>query len=70
MGSRALPVDIFRKGNTMSTMSEKRPKRSRRRFADDFKAGAVRLVLDEGETVAAAARDLGLTDSSLRNWVD
>jgi transposase len=29
----------------------------------------VRLVLDEGKTVAAAARDLGLTESSLRNWV-
>jgi transposase len=54
----------------MSTMSEKRPKRSRRSFTDDFKAGAVRLVLDEGKTVAAAARDLGLTESSLRNWVD
>jgi transposase len=54
----------------MSTMSEKRPKRSRRSFTDDFKAGAVRLVLDEGRTVAAAARDLGLTESSLRNWVD
>ena len=31
---------------------------------------AVRLVLDEGKTVAAAARDLGLTESSLRNWVE
>src|SRR5947208_8821655 len=54
----------------MSTMSEKRAKRSRRSFTDDFKAGAVRLVLDEGKTVAAAARDLGLTESSLRKWVD
>jgi transposase len=54
----------------MSTMSDKRPKRSRRSFTDDFKAGAVRLVLDEGKTVAAAARDLGLTESSLRNWVE
>jgi len=43
---------------------------TRRNFTDDFKAGAVRLVLDEGQTVAAAARDLGLTESSLRNWVE
>jgi transposase len=35
-----------------------------------LKTGAVRLVLDEGQTVAAAARDLGLTESSLRNWVE
>jgi len=27
-------------------------------------------VLDEGKTVAAAARALGLTESSLRNWLD
>ena len=30
----------------------------------DYKTGAVRLVLDEGKTVASAARDLGLTESS------
>ena len=28
---------------------------------EDYQAGAVRLVLDDGKTVAAAARDLGLT---------
>ena len=54
----------------MSTMADRKPKRTRRSFTDDYKAGAVRLVLDEGKTVAAAARDLGLTESSLRNWVD
>ena len=42
----------------------------RRSFTDDYKTGAVRLVLDEGKTVASAARDLGLTESSLRNWVE
>ena len=51
----------------MSTMADKKPKRTRRSFTDDYKAGA---VLDEGQTVAAAARDLGLTESSLRNWVE
>jgi transposase-like protein len=30
----------------------------------------IRWTLDEGKTVAAAARDLGLTESSLRNWVE
>jgi len=54
----------------MSTMAEKQPRRTRRSFTEDFKASAVRLVLDEGTTVAAAARDLGLTESSLRNWVE
>ena len=54
----------------MSSMADRKPKRTRRSFTDDYKAGTVRLVLDEGKTVAAAARDLGLTESSLRKWVD
>jgi transposase len=54
----------------MATMAEHKARRTRRSFTDDYKAGAVRLVLDEGKTVAAAARDLGLTESSLRNWVE
>jgi transposase len=54
----------------MSPMPDTKPRRTRRSFTDDFKAGAIRLVLDEGQSVAAAARDLGLTESSLRNWVE
>ena len=45
------------------------PKRPRRQFTDEFKAGAVRLVLEEGKTVGAAARDLDLTETALREWV-
>ena len=45
-------------------------RRARRQFTDEFKASAVRLVLDEGKSVGAAARDLDLTESSLRNWVE
>ena len=45
-------------------------RRPRRRFTDEFKAGAVRLVLDEGKTVGRVARDLDLTESALRTWVD
>ena len=44
-------------------------RRPRRQFDDEFKAGAVRLVLDEGQTVGRVARDLDLTESALRNWV-
>jgi len=54
----------------MATMADTKSRRTRRSFTDDYKTGAVRLVLDEGKTVAAAARDLGLTESSLRNWVE
>ena len=37
-------VDIFRKGNTMSTMTDTKGRRTRRSFTDDYKTGAVRLV--------------------------
>jgi transposase len=55
----------------MSRMRSKSPSRRRRRhFTDEYKAGAVRLVIDEGKTVAAVARDLDLTETALRSWVE
>jgi transposase len=49
--------------------SDKTARRARRRFSDEFKAGAVRLVLDEGKSVGAVARELDLTASALGLWV-
>ncbi len=46
------------------------PWRERRSFTEEFTAGAVRLVLDESKTVARVARDLDLTESALRKWVE
>ncbi len=41
----------------MQSMTEgKQQKRQRRSFTGEFRAGAVRLVLDEGKTVAERAR--------------
>ncbi len=55
----------------MSDMAEGSSKRRQRRsFTDEFKAGAVRLVLDEGKTIPQVARDLDLTESSVRTWVE
>ena len=42
-------------------MADTPKRRARRQFTDEFKASAVRLVLDEGKTVGAAARDLRLS---------
>ncbi len=54
----------------MSRMSKRSTgRRPRRQFSDEFMAGAVRLVLDEGRTMGAVARELDLTPSSLANWV-
>lgn len=54
----------------MSRMSRsKAGRRPRRQFSEEFKEGAVRLVLEEGKTVGAVARELDLTASALRLWV-
>ena len=54
----------------MSRMrSDRGSRRARRQFSDEFKEGAVRLVLDEGKTVGAVARELDLTPSALGGWV-
>jgi transposase len=47
----------------------KKPRRKRRQFTPEFKAGAVKLVLAEGKSSTEVARDLGLTKSALRIWV-
>ena len=49
---------------------ETKQRRQRRSFTDEFRAGAVRLVLDEGKTIPQVARDLDLTESALRTWVE
>jgi transposase-like protein len=49
-------------------MADTPKRRARRPFTDEFKASAVRLVLDEGKTVGAAARDLDLTETALREY--
>ncbi len=43
-------------------------KRKRRKFTSEQKADAVRLVRKVG-SVGQVARDLDLTESALRNWV-
>jgi transposase len=42
--------------------------RKRRKFTDEHKAEAVRLVR-EVKSIDQIARDLDLTESALRNWV-
>ena len=55
----------------METKREDRPGRrgKRRKFTDEFKAGAARLVLDENKTVAQVARDLDVAASVVGTWV-
>ena len=42
----------------------------RRRFDKDFREGAVRIVLETGHPVAEVARELGVHEGTLGNWVN
>jgi transposase len=42
----------------------------RRRFDRDFREGAVRIVLDTGRPIAEVARELGVHEGTLGNWVN
>lgn len=42
----------------------------RRKFSPQFKAEAVQLVIETGKPIAEVARDLGIHDGTLGNWVN
>jgi len=50
-------------------MSSTNSGRPRRKFTAEFKADAVRMVEESGGQIAKVARELGIYDSSLGNWV-
>jgi transposase len=51
----------------MSELEQEVPRRWRR-FSEEFKRDAVRLVVEEGYTFKSAASAVGVGDQSLRAW--
>lgn len=43
-------------------------RKKRKQYDKQFKLEAVRLVVEEGRSVASVARDLGLNANSLHHW--
>ena len=44
-------------------------KRKRRSFTDEYKAEVVELIRKSGKSIGAVARELGLTETAVRAWV-
>ena len=51
-------------------VKKKKNRRERRQFTPEFKAEAVRLVEHGGKSIPQVARELDLTESALRNWIE
>jgi transposase len=43
---------------------------ARRKYTQEYKAEAVELVINSGRPVAEVARDLGINEGTLGNWVN
>ncbi len=50
-------------------MEDQQAQRRRRKFSDEFKQDAVEIVRSSDKSIAEVARELGIYDSSLGNWV-
>ena len=48
---------------------ERPAKRPRRKFSDEFKRDAVEIVNTSGEPIAQVARELGIYDSTIGDWL-
>ena len=49
---------------------EQKKRRTRRKFSDEFKRDAVEIVRVSGKPIAEVAREVGIYDTTLGNWVN
>ena len=51
-------------------MSERKKTETKRpSYTPEYKAGAVRLIVEEGRVVSQVARELGVSQTALREWL-
>jgi len=53
----------------MARKTKKDGGRGRKGYSAEFKAQAVRVVVESGESIASVAKDLGISHSALSKWL-
>jgi transposase len=59
---------IFMSKPTSQSSSDASDRSKQRPYSDDFRRDVVRLITDEGYSIAAAAKACGVSDQTVRNW--
>lgn len=44
-------------------------KNNNNRYDDEFKASAVKMVVEKGRPISAVAKDLGVSEPAIRRWL-
>jgi transposase len=53
----------------MESASSGKFRKPRRKFTPEFKAEAIKLCSEPGQSIGKVAKNLGLTETALRTWV-
>lgn len=53
----------------MESASSGKSRKPRRKFTPEFKAEAIKLCSEPGQSIGRVAKNLGLTETALRAWV-
>ena len=53
----------------MESTSSGKSRKARRKFTPEFKAEAVKLATQPGQSIGRVAKNLALTETALRSWV-
>lgn len=53
----------------MNSVNSSKIRRHRRKFTPEFKAEAIKLATQPGQSIGKVAKNLDLTETALRSWV-
>jgi len=62
-------MDTHNEEGEMALAGVQMGSRARRTFTTEFKAETIELIRSSGKSIGAICRDLGLTETAVRRWV-